>query len=357
MNVDLHAHVLIEAVEALVRGQPGWAAELSQQLRWQGEASARRNLELFAARYMHALTSLDARLAAMDAMGVQVQAVSLSPTQYHYWTPAELAERIVCAANEGLAALCATHPARLVGLATVALQHPQLAAEQLRHAVRVLGLRGVEISTRADDLDLGDARLEPFWAEAEALEAVVFVHPLGCPFDHRLSHHYLSNVVGQPLETTVALSRLIFAGVLDRHPGLQLLAAHGGGYLPYYIGRSDHAAEVRPECGGLEHAPSAYLRRIHYDTLVYDPLTLRHLVGRVGADRLVLGTDYPFDMGVSDPLERLDALGELSQQALAQIRGGNAARLLKLDRPPASAGARHTPQPAAAGAAEREVPS
>lgn len=330
LTVDLHAHALIEAVEPLVRAEPGWAAELSQQAAWQGEASALRNLELLRTSYRRALVDLDARIAAMDAMGVDVQAVSISPTQYYYWAPPELAERIVRVANEGIAELCAARPDRLVGLATVALQHPTLAAEQMRYAVEALGLRGIEISTRADTIELDDPRLSALWLVAESTQALVFIHPLGCPFGSRLDRHYLSNVIGQPLETTVALSRMIFSGVLDRHPGLRLLAAHGGGYLPAYIGRSDHAAQVRPECRELKHAPSEYLGRIHYDTLVYDELSLRHLIERVGASQLVLGTDYPFDMGVGDPVARLQAVAGLGAEQVRQIRGGNAARLLRL---------------------------
>lgn len=335
LTIDLHAHALVPEAEALVRGEPGWAAELGQHARWQGEASARHNLELLSGRYARALTDSSARLRAMDGMGIDVQAVSPSPTQYYYWAPPELAERIVRTVNEGIAALCAVRPERLVGLATVSLQHPELAVAQLRYAVRALGLRGVEISTRAEELSLGDPRLEPLWREAEALGVVVFVHPLGCPFDARLSKHYLANVIGQPLETTVALSELIFDGVLDRHPRLKLLSAHGGGYLPYYIGRSDHAFACRPESGQPLRAPSSYLRRIHYDTLVYDALTLEHLIARVGATQLVLGTDYPFDMGVREPLGRLDAVAGLSAEARARIAGDNALGLLGLAPQPA----------------------
>ena len=328
-TVDFHAHALIEPVEELVRDHPQRAAELTQQLQWQGEASARHNLELFASSYMQALTSLEHRLVAMDAMGVDVQAVSLSPTQYYYWADRDLADRIVRTANGGIAELCARAPQRLVGLATVSLQHPDLAADQLTHAVRELGLRGVQISPRVDTSELDDPRFAPLWGAAEALGAVIFIHPLGCTLGTRLASHYLSNVVGQPLETTVALSHLICGGVLERHPALHVCAAHGGGYLPQYIGRTDHAAEVRPECT-VPDRPSSYLGRIFYDSLVYDAMTLRHLIERVGSSQVVLGTDYPFDMGVSDPLARLDAVPGLDESRRREIRGATAARLLKL---------------------------
>src|SRR5690606_17804127 len=191
------------------------------------------------------------------------------------------------------------------------------------------GLRGVEISTRADDMELADPALEPFWAAASELEAIVFIHPMGCTLGERLASYYLSNVIGNPAETTVALVHLIFAGILDRHPGVRIVAAHGGGFLPFYSGRFDHAYEVRPETHTTPAPPSRYLQRIWFDSLVYTPLGLRHLVENVGAGQVVLGTDYPFDMGVTDPLDRLAAAG-LSEEDVRAIRGRNAARLLGL---------------------------
>ncbi len=155
----------------------------------------------------------------------------------------------------------------------------------------------------------------------------MLIHPWGCTLGDRLSAYYLSNVVGNPAETTLALSHLIFGGVLDRHPGLRICAAHGGGYLPYYAGRSDHAWEVRPESRTTARPPSAYLRDLYYDSLVYQAGTLAYLVETVGAGRVLLGTDYPFDMGVTDPLARLDAAG-LDDGARAAIAGGTAAALL-----------------------------
>jgi aminocarboxymuconate-semialdehyde decarboxylase len=294
-----------------------------------GGASVRHNATLLP-QYAVALTDLDTRLRRMDAMGIDVQAVSLSPTQYYYWAESDLAREIVRVANEGLAELCAKRPDRLVGLGTVALQHPELAAEQLTTAVRSLGLRGAILSTAVNGADFSDPRFAPFWGRAEELEALLFVHPLGCSLGERLSRYYLINAIGQPAETAVALSHLIFGGVLDRFPRLKICAAHGGGYLPFYIGRSDHAYEVRPESRTTAQPPSSYLRQLFFDSLVYRSDTLRHLIDVAGASQVVLGTDYPFDMGVEDPLERLAAVPGLSAEDLAAIRGANAARLLRL---------------------------
>lgn len=329
ITIDMHAHALVPQADALARADPGFARELEQRARGDGEASTRHNLELFVQRYRPELTELPPRLAAMDGMGVDVQAVSLSPTQYHYWADPPLARALVSAANDGLAELCARAPRRLVMLAAVALQHPELAVEQLEHAVTELGARGVEISTRIGEHELDDPRFDPFWRCAERLQAVVFIHPLGCSLGARIATHYLSNVIGQPIETTIALSRLIFAGVLDRFPALRLCAAHGGGYLPYYLGRSEHAYRVRPESRTMEQSPRAYLRRIWFDSLVYEPGALRNLVTEVGASQVVLGTDFPFDMGVRDPLDRLRAVPGLTGAELAAIAGANAAALLR----------------------------
>jgi aminocarboxymuconate-semialdehyde decarboxylase len=328
-TVDLHAHYLVGGVEALVKDDPRCKREHTLQAAQMGPASMQHNLSLLP-QYAVALTDLDTRLYRMDAMGIDLQVVSLSPTQYHYWADEELAGEIVRTANEGVAAMCAARPDRFVGLGSVALQYPDLAAEQLTVAVRSLGLRGAILSTAVNGVDFSDPRFERFWGRAEELEALLFIHPLGCSLGERLNRFYLINVIGQPAETAVALSHLIFGGVLDRFPRLKICAAHGGGYLPYYVGRSDHAYEVRPESRTTQRRPSEYLRQLWFDSLVYRPDTLRHLIDVVGASQVVLGTDYPFDMGVEDPLDRLEAVQGLSAADAALIRGGTAATLLGL---------------------------
>jgi aminocarboxymuconate-semialdehyde decarboxylase len=322
--VDVHAHVLVAAAEGLLAQKPGLAAERAADARAAGAASAAVNRDQIA-RLQPALTDPAARLAAMDDAGVDVQLVSPMPLQ-HYWTDEDLAAKFSACTNEGVLEHCAAAPDRLFGLGTVPLQHPDLAVEVLDRATAD-GLRGVEVSTHVAGRELADASLEAFWARAEELGAVVFVHPWGCTLGERLATAYLSNIVGQPVETTIALSRIVFSGLLDRHPGVKILAAHGGGYLPGYLGRGDHAWRVRPESRTCEHVPSSYLRRMWFDALVYTPETLRALVAAVGPDRVLLGTDYPFDMGITDPLDRLAEAG-LSPEAAEAIRAGNAAAFL-----------------------------
>jgi aminocarboxymuconate-semialdehyde decarboxylase len=326
--VDMHAHLAVPAAEALVAGALGLAAETEAEQ----EAHSAHSLEVNRAqlaRLIPIMSDLGRRLADMDAMGVDVQAVGPMP-MHHYWTDPALAAEFTRATNEGIAAFCAQAPDRFVGLGTVPLQHPELAVTELRHAVTALGLRGVSVSTTVAGRELADPAHEPFWAAAAESGALVLIHPWGCSLGSRLAAHYLGNIVGQPAETTVALSHLIFSGLLDRHPGLRICACHGGGYLPVYIGRSDHAWHVRPDAQGCARPPSDYLRRIWFDSLVFTPRGLEHLAAVAGPDRIVLGTDYPFDMGVDDPLPRLDAATGLSPSDRAAISGRTAAGLLGL---------------------------
>lgn len=329
LTIDLHCHVLSPAVEELVAGRPERTAELQALARATGSASVDHNARVMLPAAGLRMTSLHQRLQDMDAIGVDVQALSPSPSQYNYWADVELAGLLVHRCNEQIAEICARHPTRLAGLGNVALQHPELAAAQLEEAVRQFGLRGAAISSQAAGCDLDHPHFAPFWRKAEELQCLVFLHPFGSSLGDRLDRYYLSNVIGQPLETTIALSRLIFGGVLDRHPGLRLCAAHGGGYLPYYVGRSDLAFRVRPECAGIAAGPSAYLGRLWYDTVVHDPRALRHLIDTVGASQVVVGTDYPFDMGAYRFHEMLEALGIPSGDR-RKILGENAASLLGL---------------------------
>jgi aminocarboxymuconate-semialdehyde decarboxylase len=325
--IDVHAHLDVPAVAGLVEGQPGLAAEQAEQFATFGAESIKRNIELMQTSYRPQLDDLNVRLDAMNTARVDIHALSVVPTLYHYWADALLANDIVAAANEQIARTVAAKPDRLAGLATVALQHPELAADQLRMAHNQLGLRGVEISTSVAGRDLSDPELDPFWAAAERLGSFIFIHPWGCSLGSRLAPAYLGNIVGQPAETTVALHHLVFGGVLDRFPGLKICAAHGGGYFPHYLSRADHAYEVRPESRTMARPPSAYLDTLYFDSLVYTDDALSRLLSVAGPDHVLLGTDYPFDMGVTDPVDRVESLG-LPASDRDAIVGGTAARLL-----------------------------
>ena len=291
--IDLHSHVTTPACQELVEGL---APPLADPFAfWSGEETKAYNAAHFAA-IVPQLTDPARRLADMDRMGITIQALSVAPPQYYYWTDPGLGRRLARRQNEHLAALVAGHPDRFVGLATVPLQ----------------------------DVD----------AAVAELGVVVLLHPHGFTEGRRLMDYYLTNVIGNPLESTIAVSRLIHGGVLEELPSLRLCVVHGGGYLPFYASRMDHAWRHRPE--GRHHIPdrppSSYLRRIYVDCLVYDPAHLAFLIQQMGPDRVVVGTDYPYDMGYDDPVGLVEATPGLAAQDRARILGGTAATLLGLNR-------------------------
>lgn len=329
-TVDVHAHFAVSAVDGLVADQPGLREQQRVDAASMGASSVAYNRDLITTLGPR-LTDLDVRLAAMDRAGVDVQAVTPLPSP-HAWADRDLAERIVATTNEAVASYCQREPTRLVPVGTVALQHPDLAVAQITTAVRDLGMRGVQISTSAaPGTELDDPALEQFWAVAAELDTAVLIHPWGCSLGARLADYYLFNTVGNPAETALALSRLLMSGLTERHPGLRLWSAHGGGYLPSYIGRADHAWHVRADARTTSAPPSLLLQQTFVDSLVYTPERLRHLVHVMGPGQVTLGSDYPFDMGVEDPVERLLAAG-LDENTTTAIRGANAARLLGLQQ-------------------------
>lgn len=333
LAIDIHAHAIIPAAEAIARGDPGWARAMDLAAIATGPASTEYNRKMMATVYRAKFADLEVRLRAMDSMGIDVQAVSLAPI-YHYWAGRELAEKIVAASNEGLAELCAKRPDRLCGLGMLSMQYPDLAVAQLEYAVRRLGLKGAIISTRVGETDLSASAFDPLWEHAQELGALIFMHPAGCTLGARLAPYYLSNLIGNPADTTIALAHMIFSGVFDRFPRLKLCAAHGGGYFPVYASRFDHGWKVRPEAHTCLETPSAYLRKIYFDSLVYSSDQLELLIKRAGASQVVIGTDYPFDMGIEDPLARLADTACLSEPDRHAIRGANASRLLNIDTKP-----------------------
>jgi aminocarboxymuconate-semialdehyde decarboxylase len=327
-TVDMHCHVLTPAVEQRTRDCPAKVALGNLMMRSMTQDSVDYTNNVMLKQAFPKLTQLEERFRDMDAMGVDLQVLSPAPNQFNYWADEELAREIVPMVNEHIADLVARHPDRLLGMGTAALQHPDLCVTQLEHAVTKLGLKGVEISSLVAGAEVADARFARFWAKCEQLGCVVFLHPLGTTLGDRVKPYYLSNHLGQPLEHAVALSHLIFGGVLDRHPGLKLFAAHGGGYLASHIGRADHAWQVRPDARTCQHAPSSYLRRMWFDTIVYRAEGLRHLAAEVGVDKLIIGTDYPYDMAHYAMHELVDAVAEFSEADRAAILGGNALKLL-----------------------------
>jgi len=274
---------------------------------------------------------IEERLKGMDAMAIDMEVLSINP--FWYGTERELADRIVAINNQKLAELCAARPDRFAAFASLALQYPDLAVQQLETAVRKQGLRGAAIGASVQGVDFSDPKFHPVWAKAEELGCVLFIHPQSTPdlAKRFKGNGWLANTIGNPLDTTIALQHLIFEGVLDKYPGLKIVAAHGGGYLGSYAPRSDHACFVSPQnCNPdikLKKQPTEYLNQLYFDALVFTPEALRHLVAQVGASQIVLGTDHPIPWE-QHPVDHIFATTTLSDAQKAAILGVNAARLL-----------------------------
>lgn len=293
-------------------------------------ASAGDRYGVAADRVKPALMDVHDRVAAMDEAGVGAQLLSGWMDLAATAVPAEAAPGYARMFNEALAGVAAEAPDRLKTLANVPLHTPAEAAAELRHAVLELGMVGAEIGTTAAGAELDAPELEPFWEAAEELRCLLLLHPCSSLAGRGVTRYGLNNLVGNPAETTIAVGHLVFGGVLERHPGLRLLVVHGGGFAPYQVGRWDHAfhGNVRGAAANLTRPPSHWLRQMYHDTVLHSPRPLELLLDLVGADHVVLGSDYPFEMGVTDPCAVLDAVPGLSAEQRAQVSHGNVERLL-----------------------------
>jgi aminocarboxymuconate-semialdehyde decarboxylase len=315
--VDVHAHTFVPEVWEVVKDTPLAAV-------------AKNNLTGAIALGPGTAT----RLQYMDKEGIDVQAINVNA--WGYSADRELARDLVAVQNEKIAAAVSKNPDRFVGMAALALQHPELAADQLDQAVRKLGLRGAAIGGSVEGQELSDRKFDPFWAKAEELGVMLFMHPQQAPGttqNPRLQGKGgLGNTIGNPLETTVFLSHLIFEGTLDRFPGLKICSAHAGGYLPSYVGRSDALCGrgSGADCKALKRKPSEYFRnQLYVDTMIFREEGLRHLVAELGADHIFYGTDYPFDWPVGIDFV-LNATGITNADKEA-ILGGNLVKLLRIN--------------------------
>jgi len=318
LAIDVHAHCQIIDAWPLVEGRP----ELGGKNPYDDEGKER-------------VADIPTRIAEMDAMGLDMQALSVTTFLHFNWAERDLAEALVKVQNEKLAEISAAYPDRFVAFAVVSMQHPGLAAAQLEHAVRNLGLRGAMISANIEGEELADPKFHPFWAKAEELDVVIFIHPYNFRWaaERIKGRGFLKNIIGNPLDTSIALAHMIYEGTLDRYPGLKIVAAHGGGLLPSYIGRYDHGHNSNDRGGrGIEQkAPSEYLKQIYCDTLVFGTENLAHLKNECGVEQLVLGTDHPAGMANVNPIAHLLSVPGLSDDDIEMILGGTLKRLLKLD--------------------------
>jgi aminocarboxymuconate-semialdehyde decarboxylase len=326
ITVDVHSHVAVPRAAELVK--PHLSPTAAPLVAFADAATRALNQKQEAD--IAARAGLDRRLADLDAMGLDMQVVKPPPPQCYYAVPLDIGVEAARVVNDGIAEFVAGKPDRLQGFGTVPMPDGHEAAKELERCVSKLGFRGVQILTNVNGKELSDPTFAPFWAKAEELGALVVIHPNGFTEASRLARFYFNNVIGNPLETTIALHYLIFDGVLERHPNLKILAVHGGGYLPAYSGRIDHAWGARSDSqGSLPHPPTTYLRKVYFDTVVFTPHQLQELVRLYGADHLLMGTDYPFDMADYDPVGHVVSTG-LDADSVAAICGGNVKRLLGL---------------------------
>jgi aminocarboxymuconate-semialdehyde decarboxylase len=327
-TIDIHSHVAIPAAAAFVAPHLDaatiplvhFADATTKALNQKQEQDIRARI-----------TGYDERLRELDGMGIDMQLVLPSPPQCYYTVPLDIGVKAARMINDGLAEYVARKPDRFVALGTVPLMDGSEAARELERCMKTLGMKGAQILTNVGGRELSDPAYAAFWKKAEELGSLVVIHPNGFTEARRFTRFYFNNVIGNPLETTIALHYLIFDGVLERHPNLKLLAVHGGGYLPAYSGRIDHAWGARSDShADLPHPPTTYLKKIYFDTVVFTPYQLRELVRLFGADHIMMGTDYPFDMGEYDPIGHVVSVEEFDPATVAAITGGNARRLLAI---------------------------
>jgi aminocarboxymuconate-semialdehyde decarboxylase len=327
-TIDIHAHVAVPAAAAFV--QPyldlskiplaHFTTTDTKQLNRQQEIDRRSRI-----------TQYDERLKDLDAMGIDMQIVMPPPPQCYVTLPIDIAVKAARIVNDGIAEYVIKYPDRFIPFGTVPMQDGKEAALELERVVHGLGFKGVQILTNVAGNEISDPAYAPFWAKAEELKTLVVIHPNGFTEGQRLTRYYFNNVIGNPFETTLALHYLIFDGVLERHPNLKILAVHGGGYLPSYSGRIDHAWGARSDThASLPKPPTFYLKKVYFDTVVFTPYQLETLIRVFGTDQILMGTDYPFDMGEYDPVGHLASVGTLDQSTIAAIAGNNARRLLDL---------------------------
>ena len=324
VTIDMHSHVAVPAAAAFVNPYVDWS--LVPLAHFSTANTAALNSKQNADRGPN-MTDVATRLADMDAAGVDRQVIMPPPPQCTYTVPLDIGIKAARMVNDGLAEFVSRKPDRFTALGTVPMQDGEAAADELERGMTDLGLKGAQILTTINGNEVSDLAYAPFWARAERLGAVVLLHPNGFTEGRRMTRNYFNNVIGNPLETTMALHYLIFDGVLERHPALKLIAVHGGGYLASYSGRIDHAWGARSDVrGDLPLPPTTYLKRVFFDTVVFTPHQLRALVDTFGAQQILMGTDYPYDMAESDPVGHVMSAG-LDEASAVAIAGGNARRL------------------------------
>lgn len=325
-SIDLHNHVLPEPVIAAMAADPQlYRCEIRNV---DGRRHYARNKNVF--ELTPEFYDADAKVEVMERKGVQISAISPGPQSFCYWMNEAQAIRNARLVNDGIAKMVEKRPDRLRGMATLPMSHPEAAVAELGRVVKDLGFRAVEIATAIDHEELADPRFRPILRRAQELKVTIFTHPntIGTT-GGRLDCYYLINLIGNPLDTTIMAARLLFSGALDELQELNFLLAHGGGFLPYQIGRFQHGHTVRPDTPvDTKTKPYDLFKRFYFDALTHNPQALRHLIDMAGSDRVVIGTDSPYDMGEERPIERLNAVPRLTDREREDVSYRTALRLL-----------------------------
>jgi aminocarboxymuconate-semialdehyde decarboxylase len=329
MNIDVHAHY-VPAQSLKMAGEIGARHGLKLEKNQHGRELVTRDGKAFLSQPKAEFTDLDLRLSIMDHQGVDMQLMGPAGSYFFNWMPATESLEYARWLNQQLADAVAKHPGRLVALASVPMQDGVRAAAELERAVTKLGLRGAEIASNINGRYLDDPGFEPFWESAQALDALIFVHPNQVVGADRMKDYNLANLIGNPTDTSLSFAKLIFSGVLDRFPRLKFLLAHAGGFLPYTWGRLERGYRILDSAAAsTAKPPSEYLKLLCFDTITHSQMALEYLIENFGADRVLLGSDYPYDMGEPEPVAALRAV-RLSSAQFEQIASVNACKLLRI---------------------------
>jgi aminocarboxymuconate-semialdehyde decarboxylase len=308
-NIDLHNHVIPETVvQAIERDPDKFGTRIEKKNGKRYFDSHGRMTEL-----VPEFCDADAKVEWMDRVGIDVAAISVGPPIYFYWLKPEAGIEAARLANDGIAQMVAKYPERLRGMAHLPMQEPEAAIAEFERVVKEYRFRAVELGTSIEGLPLSDPKFRKVLRTIEQHGCFIFAHPYQCLAQGWMDEYYLKNFIGFPLDTTLMVAHFMFSGALDELKSLRILCAHGGGYVPYQIGRFIHGFNVRPEAKAKTRtSPKDLFRRFYFDALTHHPLAARHLINIAGPDRVVIGTDHPFDMGPADPVAGIDAIPELT---------------------------------------------
>ena len=308
-RIDVHSHVIPETIlQAMRENRDLYKTEIKGQGDQLKFVRGKVEFDLIPEFY-----NADAKVESMDRKGIDISVISPGPQAFFYGLGADQALKTARIVNEGVAKMAAARPDRLRGMATLPMQHPDAAIVELERVVKEYDFKAVELGTAIGNEELADPKFRPVLRRIQELKVVLFAHPNTQGSAGRLDCYYLTNLIGNPLDTTIMVGKLMFSGALDELPEIKILLAHGGGFLPYQIGRFEHGSKVRPDTRVVTGtSPLEMFKRFYFDALTHSPQAIRHLIDTVGSDHVMIGTDSPFDMGEEQPAQRLDAVPGLT---------------------------------------------